>query len=643
MLTDFHFLRPWWLLALIGLVGILWLLARRQAGSGDWAEYCDEALMPYVLIGRPAKQSRLPLWLAGLTGLIAILALAGPAWERLPTPVFRNLSAMVIVLDLSWAMEANDVKPNRLERARFKIDDLLKARKDGQTALLAYAGDAFVVTPLTDDVATITAQLTALSPQIMPVQGTRMALGLDAAGRLLQQAGQKTGDVLVVTAGEDVASATAAASRLKSQGYRVSLIGVGSREGAPVPLPEGGFRKDSNGKMLLSRLDIKALWDLAQAGGGVYRTLDTGAADTDAVLEFVDRRAEADQQSGQDVHVDQWRDGGVWLLPLLIPLAALGFRRGWLGLILLAVLAPVPQPAWALEWADLWRTPDQQAQQVLQSGDAKAAAERFADPDWKAAAEYKAGQFEAAAQHLEPRDTPLAQYNRGNALARQGQLESALKAYDRALELNPGHEDAQYNRKLVEEALKKQQEQQQKQDPSESSKEGDKGQQSNQDQKNQDGEKKPSQSQESQESQDQKPESSQAQQDKNQADSSANEEKSSGENDESKDPAKSAESQTGSTEGDPQQPKPDDGKQETAAKQDAAQQDAPAEPARPDAQEAQDAKDKPAAAAQAQEPPSESDQAEAQWLRRIPDDPGGLLKRKFNYQYRLRQQQQPSE
>jgi Ca-activated chloride channel family protein len=547
---------------------------------------------------------------------------------------------MVIVLDLSWAMEANDVKPNRLERARFKIDDLLKARKDGQTALLAYAGDAFVVTPLTDDVATITAQLTALSPQIMPLQGTRMALGLDAAGRLLQQAGQKTGDVLVVTAGEDVASATAAASRLKSQGYRVSLIGVGSREGAPVPLPEGGFRKDSNGKMLLSRLDIKALWDLAQAGGGVYRTLDTGAADTDAVLEFVDRRAEADQQSGQDIHVDQWRDGGVWLLPLLIPLAALGFRRGWLGLILLAVLAPVPQPAWALEWADLWRTPDQQAQQVLQSGDAKAAAERFADPDWKAAAEYKAGQFEAAAQHLEPRDTSLAQYNRGNALARQGQLESALKAYDRALELNPGHEDAQYNRKLVEEALKKQQEQQQKQDPSESSKEGDQGQQSNQDQKNQDGEKKPSQSQESQ---DQKPESSQAQQDKNQADSSANEEKSSGENDESKDPAKSAESQTGSTEGDPQQPKPDDGKQETAAKQDAAQQDAPAEPARPDAQEAQDAKDKPAAAAQAQEPPSESDQAEAQWLRRIPDDPGGLLKRKFNYQYRLRQQQQPSE
>ena len=593
--------------------------------------------MPYVLIGSASRQSRLPLWLAGLTGFIAILALAGPAWERLPTPVFRNLSAMVIVLDLSWAMEANDVKPNRLERARFKIDDLLKARKDGQTALLAYAGDAFVVTPLTDDAATIAAQLTALSPHIMPVQGTRMDLGLAAAGRLLQQAGQKTGDVLVLTAGEDVASATAASSRLKSQGYRVSLIGVGSREGAPIPLAEGGFLKNEEGKMRLSRLDIKALWDLAQAGGGVYRTLDAGSADTDAVLEFVDRRAEADQPSGQDVHVDQWRDGGIWLLPLLIPLAALGFRRGWLGLLLLAVLAPVPPPVEALEWADLWKTPDQQAQQALQSGDAKSAAERFVDPGWKAAAEYKAGQYDEAAKRLEAIDTPLAQYNRGNALAQQGQLEAALQAYDRALQLNPGHEDAQYNRKLVEDALKKQQEQPQKQDQSESSKDGEQGQQSKQDQQKQDGQKKPS------ESQDQKPEQSQSEQDKDQAGDKADEEKSAGENNESKDPAQPSESQSGADEEDPKKQPSESAGEETPAEQDHAKQDAPAEQAQSDAQEGKDPRDKSGSAAQAPEPQSESDQAEAQWLRRIPDDPGGLLKRKFNYQYRLRQQQQQSE
>ena len=637
MLSDFHFLRPWWLLALIGLVGVLWRLARRQAGAGDWADYCDEALMPHVLIGSTGKQTRLPLWLAGLTGLIAILALAGPAWERLPTPVFRNLSAMVIVLDLSWAMEATDIKPNRLERARFKVDDLLKARKDGQTALLAYAGDAFVVTPLTDDAATIAAQLIALSPSIMPVQGTRMDLGLAAAGRLLQQAGQKTGDVLVVTAGEAVSSAEAEAAKLKSAGYRVSVIGVGSRDGAPVPLATGGFLKDADGKMLISRLDIKALWDLAQTGGGVYRTLDTGAADTDAVLEFVDRRAEAEQQSGQDVHVDQWRDGGIWLLPLLIPLAALGFRRGWLGLLWLAVLVPLSPPADAMEWADLWKTPDQQAQQALRAGDAKAAAEHFTDPAWKAAAEYQAEQYEPAAKRLESIDTPLAQYNRGNALARQGQLEEALKAYDRALQLSPDNEDAQYNRKLVEEALKQQQEQKSSSQDQSDSGQGDQQQSPKDKQSGKDGQQKSSEQKQADDQQ-----ADPSQKSSNQSENSENSPAPPEQQQGTEDQAKSGENASGAEGEDSQKQPPESGGQQPEPAK-AEEKDTEAQQARDELKDSGDAKDKAGAAARTEEPPSESDQAQAQWLRRIPDDPGGLLKRKFNYQYRLRQQRQSSE
>ena len=637
MLSDFHFLRPWWLLALIGLVGVLWRLARRQAGAGDWADYCDEALMPHVLIGSTGKQTRLPLWLAGLTGLIAILALAGPAWERLPTPVFRNLSAMVIVLDLSWAMEATDIKPNRLERARFKVDDLLKARKDGQTALLAYAGDAFVVTPLTDDAATIAAQLLALSPSIMPVQGTRMDLGLAAAGRLLQQAGQKTGDVLVVTAGEAVSSAEAEAAKLKSAGYRVSVIGVGSRDGAPVPLATGGFLKDADGKMLISRLDIKALWDLAQTGGGVYRTLDTGAADTDAVLEFVDRRAEAEQQSGQDVHVDQWRDGGIWLLPLLIPLAALGFRRGWLGLLWLAVLVPLSPPADAMEWADLWKTPDQQAQQALRAGDAKAAAEHFTDPAWKAAAEYQAEQYEPAAKRLESIDTPLAQYNRGNALARQGQLEEALKAYDRALQLSPDNEDAQYNRKLVEEALKQQQEQKSSSQDQSDSGQGDQQQSPKDKQSGKDGQQKSSEQKQADDQQ-----ADPSQKSSNQSENSENSPAPPEQQQGTEDQAKSGENASGAEGEDSQKQPPESGGQQPEPAK-AEEKDTEAQQARDELKDSGDAKDKAGAAARTEEPPSESDQAQAQWLRRIPDDPGGLLKRKFNYQYRLRQQRQSSE
>lgn len=636
MITDFHFLRPWWFLALLPLAGLLWSMARRHRNAGGWRDYCDPELLPHILIDSSSSQSRLPLGLAGVTGLLAILALAGPAWERLPAPVFRNLSALVIVLDLSWAMEATDVKPNRLERARFKIDDLLRAHKDGQNALVAYAGDAFVVTPLTDDVATISAQLVALSPGIMPVQGNRLDLGLLAAEKLMRQAGQKSGDVLVVTAGEEPRAAQAEAERLKDQGYRVSVLGIGSRDGAPIPLSDGGFLRNAEGRMVVSRLDIKALWDLAQAGGGVYRTLDPGSVDTDAVLEFVERRADAGQQAGQDVHVDQWRDGGIWLLPLLVPLAALGFRRGWLGVLLLTALAPTPRPAEALEWRDLWLTPDQQAQRALAAGDARGAAERFKNPAWKAAAEYQAGEFEQAAKRLEALDTPPSHYNRGNALARQGKLEDALKAYDRALQLAPGDEDVAYNRKLVEDALKQQQ-QQQKQQESDPSQSGDQGQQPQPGQDGQPDHQSTPEQKDGQSSPDQPPKPGE------QTDQNAQPETSTG----PPDPSREDRPETGQESSGQSGAQPDareEPGQEQASQpesgQDGQQPELPPGQPLPEDPPPGNEVGKDQAAAPESSPDPEGEQAEQQWLRRIPDDPGGLLKRKFYYQYRLRQQQE---
>ena len=640
MLTEFHFLRPWWLLALLPLAALPWLLSRRQRDAGDWAEHVDEALRPYVLVGTATARSRFSTWLAGAIGLLAIVALAGPAWERLPVPAFRNLSAMVIVLDLSWAMEATDLKPNRLERARFKIDDLVKARKDGQIALVGYAGDAFVVTPLTDDAGTITAQLTALSPRIMPVQGTRLDLGLQMAARLLRQAGQKTGDVLALTAGEQVTSAIDTARQLRGDGYRVSLIGVGSRDGAPIPLPDGGFFKDKDGRLVVSRLDVKALWDVAQAGGGVYRTLDTGSADTQAVLEFTDRRSQAEQAEGSTLHVDQWRDAGIWLLPPLVLLSALAFRQGWLGVLLLMVLAPVPRSADAMEWRDLWLTHDQQARRALDAGDAAGAADRFENPAWKAAAEYKAGRYDAASQSLAPLDTATAHYNRGNALARQGQYEQALQAYDRALALSPGDDDTLHNRKLVEEALKKQQQdkKQQQSDDSKGDKQGDKSQsgQSGDSQPDQSGQSNPQEPSEPQPSDQQNASSKDAgnPEDGGQSDESPPADRQDASpNEPQSQPGDSADEQKQETE----TPKPSPGDEQENNKPPEADGAASS-----GGREADQPGESPPAPAEA-ETGTESDQAQAQWLRRIPDDPGGLLKRKFLYQYRLRQQNQTAD
>jgi Ca-activated chloride channel family protein len=630
-MSDFHLLRPLWLLALPPLALLIGWMARAAREGGDWSRYCDPALLPHILVGAPSRQSRRPLRLAGLASALAVLALAGPAWQRLPAPVFRNLSAVVILMDLSSAMEATDVKPNRLDRARFKIDDLLRARQEGQTALVAYAGDAFVVTPLTDDVATIQAQLTALSPRIMPEPGARMDLGLAAAGRLLQQARQRVGDILVVTAGETNAAVGVEVSRLKSMGYRVSVLGVGSRDGAPVPLPDGGFLKNDEGRMVVSRLDIQALWQLAQTGGGVYRTLDAGAADTGALLEYLDRRSRAEQREGeaQSVHVDRWRDEGVWLLPPLLPLAALAFRRGWLGLWLLVLLLPAPGPAEAFEWRDLWLTPDQQARRNLEAGDAKAAARRFEDPAWKAAAAYRAGEYDAAAQQLESLKDSPAHYNRGNALARQGRLEDALKAYDQALRQTPGEEDTLYNRKLVEDALKKRQEQQEKPEDSQDGGQGSEQQQP-QDQK-----------ENSEKSRDRNPSG-----DKAQDQAGKDEEKQAQSNETGQAPQTKDEPHDQQSPGAENASQPDEKQEDQDSRSGEKQRrEQAAEPSESPGPESPPGEGDRAAAADSVESISrdENEQAEAQWLRRIPDDPGGLLKRKFYYQYRLRQQQKNSE
>ncbi|MGZ8249626.1 VWA domain-containing protein [Methylomagnum sp.] len=620
-MTDFHFLRPWWLLALPLLAILLWALYRQRRGGGDWREFCDAGLLPHILIDSPARPARNPLWLAALAGILAVLALAGPAWERLPTPVFRNLSALVVVLDLSMAMDAADLKPTRLERARFKIDDILRARKDGQTALVVYAGDAFTVTPLTDDAATIAAQLSALAPRLMPVQGTRLDLGLEMAARLLKQAGLKTGDALLVSTSEGAAGAEDTAAKLRADGYRVSALGVGTESGGPVPLAEGGFLKDSRGNIVIPKLEAAALRRLAETGGGLYREMDSGSGDLNALLGFIDHRTETAESTGSPMTIEQWREAGVFLLPLLLPLAALAFRRGWLGLWLVIALAPAPQSAEAFEWRDLWLTPDQRAQRDFAAGDAKAAAERFQDPAWKAAAEYKAGDYEQAAKASEKLDTTNGQYNRGNALANQGELAQALKAYDRALQLDPKNEDAAYNRKLVEEALRKQQEEQKKQEQKDQQQGQDQGQEPQPSQSGQDGQKSQQQNQDGQ---------GQPQQGKDGSDSSsAQNQPDAGQSGDQKDQQPDRSNQAAPEKN---QPSDKEGKYPSAK---------PAQPMpQQPADQGKQAEPKSAAPESESEASSETRQAQEQWLRRIPDDPGGLLKRKFYYQYRQRQQQQ---
>ncbi|MGA9422860.1 MAG: VWA domain-containing protein, partial [Rhodanobacteraceae bacterium] len=242
-LANFHFLRPAWLVLLLALplLHVFWRRARADADA--WRSAVDSHLLPHLLESGGTEPRGRGLWLAGLIWTLISIALAGPAWDREALPLFRNQAARVLALELSPTMLSQDVKPSRLERARFKLDDILKRSRDRQTALIAYSGEAFVAAPLTDDVATVRNLVDSLDPSTMPVSGNATSRAIRRAQDLVSQAGLAKGE-LVLLADSAGPHAIAAARSAHEHGLTVSVLGIGSAAGAPVALPRGGFLKD---------------------------------------------------------------------------------------------------------------------------------------------------------------------------------------------------------------------------------------------------------------------------------------------------------------------------------------------------------------------------------------------------------------
>jgi Ca-activated chloride channel family protein len=553
-----HFIRPYWLL-LLPLVFILpWWWYRSRRPSGDWSRVCDPHLLRWLSVKQAGEKSRGGgRWLAAVALLICILALSGPSWQKLPDSSFSARDARVIVLDLSRSMLAEDLKPNRLTRARFRLADLLVATEEGQTGMVSFAGDAYVVSPLTNDMNTIANLLPALQPDIIPVAGSRADRALDLAASLLERAGLSRGEILLVTDSADSRLA-AKARALRDDGIYTSVLAVGTVEGAPVP-SAGGFVSDRAGNVVITKLDRSSLRAVAEAGGGNYTEL--GASASDAALwqelggsEFTRR---------EDALGERWKDAGPWLVLLLLPLAILGFRRGLFFLLPLLVLPGLFHSGTARAdwWDSTWLRKDQQAYRALQSEEAEKAAALAVDPGLSGEAWYRSGEYANAFDSWSQLDTADAHYNRGNALALQGEYEAAINAYDRALELEPEMQDALLNRELLEK-LREQQEQQQQQNEDSESQQGD---------------------------------SSEEQQEGDQSQQSESEQSEEGEQQEQQEGEQESEQQEGEM-----------GEEEGEQMQ------------------------------QAEAWSEEDAQAMEQWLRRIPDDPGGLLRRKFRNQHQRR-------
>jgi Ca-activated chloride channel family protein len=603
-ISQFHFIRPLWLWALLP-VGLLFaLLWKAQQRKSHWQDVISPELLPFLLESGQQRHHRHLLVGVVAGWILATLALAGPTWSKLPQPVHQREDALLIIMDLTLSLYATDAKPSRLVQAQRKLTDILQARSEGLTALVVYSGDAHVVSPLTDDTATIAAMVPALAPNIMPSFGSNAASAFELATRMMQDSGITQARILLIT--DELLSKDQKAIRkiVSEHALELSILGIGTQDGAPIPISEGGFLKDNKGAIVIAQLNRTALQKLASSVGGRYQDARLDDADIRYLLPK-DGFSENTRQIEREF--DIWQEQGHWLVLLLLPLVALAFRRGWLLSALLAVML-TPEKASALDWQDLWKNKDQQGAEAFSQGEYERATELFKSNEWRGSAQYKAGDFKSAAETFAATDTADANYNRGNALARAGKLDDAISAYERALELDPGMQDAADNKAMLEEIKKQQQQQQDQQNPSDS--DSDKDQNSDK------------QSPSSRDQQDQS-------QEQENADNSQSEDQSGNQSQQPSDQQQSDQADKSEQE---------QAEQNSSAEEEKAQQNTEKETD-------QAAEDSAAQAAQQAEETLDAEQQQAleQWLRRVPDDPGGLLKRKFDYQYRQKyRDNQPS-
>ena len=576
--TEFHFLRAGWILLIPIAILLIFIFKRRLLTIGNWEKLIDKRLLPYVMSRSQLSNNQYKWWLISLISVLSIIALAGPTWERIEQPSFRTDQSLVIALDLSRSMNAQDITPNRLTRAKLKILDILERRQGAQVALIVYSANAFTVTPLTSDTDTIIALINSIDTSIMPSRGSYPALAIDKGLQLLNQASVSNGEIILVTDGGITSDSFSSAQKLRDEGYRLSALGIGSMNGAPIPKETGGFITDNTGQITISRLEVDDLKDLVEIGGGSYTSITSNDQDIDTLLSEV---YSAVRESDDSVTTDQWKEFGPWLLLIVVPFGSLLFRKGWVFVFLLTIM-PIDNSVYALDWNDLWKTRDQQAKEAMESGDYDKAIELFEDSEWLAAAHYKAGNYRQSANGYNNNSNIDHLYNHANSLAKIGKFEEAIENYEKVIAEEPNAEDALYNLNLLKDLLSENQSSEENNDDGQSSEEASTGEQSQQ----QNGD----ESEQSDNEGNSKTGDSDDESDANPNQKLSNEED-----------IEAIEKEL-----------------ERAAKESSNQES-----------QQEDNNESGIEGRMAQE----QQQAMEQWLRRIPDDPGGLLRRKFRYQY----------
>ena len=423
MFSDFHFLRPLWLLLLIfPLIGYRYFFASRRNISA-WEAVCDKNLLKFLLIKGNSRQRSFIGYSAIIGIIFAIIALSGPSWQKKEAPVLTPINPVMILLNMSSDMDSNDLQPNRLSRAKFTIDDLLKEIQ-AQVGLIVYTNEPFIISPITEDKNIISNLLPAITDDIMPENGDRLYRAIDMAITKLKEEGYPFGNIIVIApdVGQDFEKALSSASAAAQSGYKVNTVAA---------------RADKSEKLAL----------LSSKGDGVY----TDVKNISALVSTINSQISSSLEQSKNKQ-ETWIDNGYWFVFVPLVCFLVFFRRGVFIFLLITMFSFSAH-------AGFFTNQNQDGIKFFEQGNYAKAAKSFEHPQWKASALYKQQKYNEALKLFEKDDSIEGIYNQGNSLAKLGKIEEAIQKYEQVLEQNPNHEDAKFNL----EYLKQQQEQQQNQ------------------------------------------------------------------------------------------------------------------------------------------------------------------------------------
>ena len=430
---DFHFLRPWWLLGLIIPAAVYVFTYKNSQIQSAWQKVCDKNLLDYLLIKNNGTKGYKASVSAALITLFLVMALAGPTWLKKENPALSVENPVMILLNMSGEMWNKDVSPSRIERAKYVIKDLTKSLKNTESGLIVYSKEPFMITPLTEDTSLIDNIMSALQLDIMPQDGDRLDRAIELAVSRMQKTGLPHGNLIVITSnvGERFDAALTGASQASDAGFDVNIVNIS---------------KTTNDKLQM----------VADKGNGLYLNYQQSLAPLIQKINDITAKEIKQSKNMQTV----WEDMGWYLLWLPALLFLFSFRRGAFVIILGCFFnIYTAEASWFLN-------DNQEALHDFEKQNYAEAAEKFTDTQWKGAAAYKNGDYEAAYENFLQKTDATALYNQGNALAKGGKIAEAIKKYEEALQKQPDFADAKFNLEYLkkQQQQKNQQNQQQKQE-----------------------------------------------------------------------------------------------------------------------------------------------------------------------------------